>query len=103
MLPLIITKDNFETEVLKSDKPVLLDFWATWCPPCKKTAPIIDEIASEYADIKVGKIDVDEYPEIAAAFGANSIPMLAVVRDGKVINQSSGAKPKAMILQMIGK
>jgi thioredoxin 1 len=102
-MALIITKDNFNTEVKNSDKPVLLDFWAEWCPPCKMIAPTIDEIAKEFDDIKVGKVNVDEQPEIASAFGVMSIPALIVVSDGKVVNQTVGARPKADILRLIGK
>ena len=103
MLPVNITNENFEAEVMQSDRPVLLDFWASWCTPCQKVAPILDEIAAEHTDIKIGKIDVDENPEIAAAFGATSIPAFALVRHGKVVNKSAGARPKSDILAMIGK
>ena len=100
---LTITKDNFIKEVKNADKPVLLDFWASWCPPCKMISPIIDEIANELDDVKVGKVNVDEEPEIAAEFGVMSIPALIVVKNGKVINQAVGARPKAAILQLLGK
>ena len=103
MPPLIITKDNFENEVMKSTIPVLIDFWAAWCAPCRAVAPVIDEIANEVSDVKICKVNVDEEPEIAAAFRVSSIPTLAVVKDGKVTNQAAGVKPKATILQMINK
>lgn len=96
-----ITKNNFDNEVLNSDKPVLLDFWASWCGPCRMVSPIIDEIADERADIKVGKINVDEQPELAAKFSVMSIPTLVVIKDGKIVNQAMGARPKAQILDMI--
>lgn len=96
-----ITKNNFAEEVLNSDKPVLLDFWASWCGPCRMVSPIIDEIAGERADIKVGKINVDEQPELAAEFKVMSIPTLVVMKDGKIVNQSMGARPKAQILEML--
>jgi len=102
-MTLTITKDNFQKEVKNSDKPVLLDFWAPWCPPCKMIAPTIDEIAKEFDDIKVGKINVDDQPELAASFGVMSIPALIVVSGGKIANQAVGARPKAAILQLLGK
>ncbi len=97
----VITKENFENEVLKSDKPVLLDFWAGWCGPCRMVGPIIDEIAEERTDIKVGKVNVDEQTELASQFGVMSIPTLAVIKGGKVTNQSAGARPKEDILAML--
>jgi len=96
-----ITSDNFEQEVLKSDKPVLLDFWASWCTPCKMVAPLIDEIAGEVTNAKVGKVNIDEQPELAAAFGVMSIPTLAVVKNGKVVTSMVGVRPKASILKML--
>ena len=96
-----INKNNFENEVLNSDKTVLLDFWASWCAPCRMVVPIIEEIASEHADIKVGKINVDEQPELANKFGIMSIPTLVVMKNGKIIQQVSGARPKNAILQML--
>ena len=101
MSVLHITKDTFEQEVMASDKPVLLDFFATWCGPCKMIAPILDEIAAEREDIKVCKINVDEEPELANAYKVVSIPTLFVIKDGQVVNQSLGAKPKAQILEML--
>lgn len=101
MSALVITKDNFEQEVMKSDKPVLLDFWAPWCGPCKMVSPIVDEIAGEVTDSKVCKINVDEQPELAANFRVMSIPTLAVIKDGKVVKTAVGAKPKADILKML--
>ena len=101
MKPITINKDNFETEVIKSDRPVLLDFWAAWCPPCLAIAPAIDEIANEAAYVKVGKVNVDENQELATAFGAMSIPLLVVVKDGAVVNQILGAVPKESILELI--
>jgi thioredoxin 1 len=101
MSAIVITKENFENEVLKSEKTVLLDFWASWCGPCRMVSPIVDEIANEYPEYKVGKVNVDEQPELAAAFEVMSIPSLFVLKDGKVVNNSIGAKPKAQILEML--
>ena len=101
MAVLNITKNNFQTEVLESDKPVLMDFWASWCGPCRMVSPIVDEIAEERGDIKVCKVNVDEEPELASKFRVMSIPTLVVVKDGKVVNQSVGAKPKAQILALL--
>mgnify|MGYP004630519343 FL=1 len=96
-----INKNNFKHEVMDSDKPVLLDFWASWCAPCRMVVPIIEEIASERPDIKVGKINVDEQPELASEFGIMSIPTLVVMKNGKIVQQVSGARPKEAILTMI--
>ena len=96
-----ITSENYENEVLNSDKPVLLDFWAAWCGPCKMVSPLVDEIALENADIKVGKINVAEQPELAAKFGVMSIPTLVVMENGKEVNRSIGAMPKASILKLV--
>ena len=101
MSVLHITKAAFQEEVLNSDKPVLLDFFATWCGPCRMIAPTLEEIAAEREDIKVCKIDVDAEPELAAKYQIASIPTLLVIKDGKVVNQSLGAKPKAQILAML--
>ena len=96
-----INKNNFQNEVLDSEKPVLLDFWASWCGPCRMVSPIVDEIAAERGDIKVGKVNVDEQPELAAQFGVMSIPTLVVMKGGKVANQMVGARPKSQILAML--
>ena len=96
-----INKDNFRNEVLNSEMPVLLDFWAPWCGPCRMVSPIVDEIASERGDIKVGKVNVDEERELAAQFGVMSIPTLVVMKGGKVANQMVGARPKSQILAML--
>ena len=101
MSAISVNKNNFKQEVLNSDKPVLLDFWASWCGPCRMVSPIVDEIAAERSDIKVCKINVDEQPELAARFGVMSIPTLVVMKNGKVINQAVGARPKAQILAML--
>lgn len=101
MTALNINKNNFQEEVLNSDRPVLLDFWASWCGPCRMVSPIVDEIAEERSDIKVCKINVDEQQELAASFGVMSIPTLVVMKNGKIVNQSAGARPKAQILQML--
>ena len=96
-----INKNNFQSEVMNSDKPVLLDFWAPWCGPCRMVAPIVEEIARERSDIKVGKINVDEQPELAARFQVMSIPMLVVLKDGRISEKAMGARPKAQILAML--
>lgn len=102
MAVVTITKDNFNAEVLHSEKPVLLDFWATWCGPCRMLSPIVDEVAEEHGDIKVGKVNVDEQPELAAEFGVMSIPTLLVFKNGKLVNQSVGARPKSGVLALLG-
>ena len=96
-----INKNNFKNEVMNADKPVLLDFWASWCAPCRMVVPIIEEIANEREDIKVGKINVDEQPELASKFGIMSIPTLVVMKNGKIVQQVSGARPKDAILEML--
>ena len=96
-----ITKENFEQEVLKSEVPVLLDFYADWCGPCRMVAPVLEEIAEENEHIKVGKINVDEQMDLAMRFKVTSIPLLVVMKDGTVVDQALGAKPKDKILQML--
>ena len=97
-MEITITKENFETEVLKSDVPVLLDFWATWCGPCMMIAPTLEEIARENAGkLKVGKVNVDEQMELAMQFGVTSIPLLVVMENGQIVNKAVGAMPKAKI------
>jgi thioredoxin 1 len=101
MKVLHIDKDNFHKEVLNSDKPVLLDFFASWCGPCRMVGPIVDEIAEEREDIKVCKVDIDEQPELASRFRIMSVPTLMVLKDGNIVDQSIGAKPKHQILAMV--
>ena len=96
-----INKNNFQNEVLNSEKKVLLDFWAPWCGPCRMVVPIVEEIAAERPDIKVGKINVDEEVELASQFGIMSIPTLVVIENGKIVNQTTGARPKEAILGML--
>ena len=101
MKVLHINKDNFHREVLNSDKPVLLDFFASWCGPCRMVAPILDEIAEEREDIKVCKVDIDEQPELASRYRIMSVPTLMVLKDGNIVEQSVGARPKHQILAMV--
>ena len=101
MSVITINKSNYEREVLKSDKPVLLDFWASWCGPCRMVSPIVDEIAEEHPEIKVGNVNVDEERELSQMFGVMSIPSLFVIKDGKIVNQAVGARPKQQILDLI--
>ena len=96
-----IHKDNFQQEVLHAESKVLLDFWAPWCGPCRMVSPIIEEIAQERADIKVGKVNIDEQPELAKEFGIMSIPTLVVLEKGKIVNQAVGARPKDAILKLL--
>ena len=103
MSVLTVTKENFQSEVLTSQKPVLLDFWANWCGPCMMVSPTIDQIAQENEDILVGKINVDEQPELTSTFGIVSIPTLVVIKDGRVASQVVGVRTKPQILEMLGK
>ena len=103
MTALNITTNNFNAEIMNSDKPVLIDFFATWCGPCKMVSPIVDQIAEENADIKVCKINIDEQSELASAFGVMSIPTFVALKDGKEITRTVGAVPKSNILKMFGK
>ena len=100
MSVITVTKDNFDKEVLQSDKPVLLDFWASWCGPCRMVSPIVDEIAAENPDKKVGKVNVDEEPELASKFDVMSIPTLLVFEDGELVNRAVGERSKEMILDL---
>lgn len=101
MALLHVTKENFEAEVMKAAQPVIIDFFATWCGPCRMVGPILEEIAEENENIKVVKVDVDQDPELAIQFGVTSIPLLIVIKDGKIVNQALGARPKDQILAMI--
>jgi len=96
-----INKNNFEMEVMNSEKPVLLDFWAPWCGPCQMVLPIVEEIAGERSDIKVGKVNVDQEPELAKKFRVMSIPTLVVMKNGEIVKRSTGAKPKEEILELL--
>ena len=101
MAVLHVTKENFEKEVLQSDKKVLVDFWASWCGPCRMVGPILDEIAEEQDAVKICKVNVDEQPELAGEFQIMSIPALVVMENGKIVNQAVGARPKAQILSLL--
>ena len=101
MAAININNNNFQSEVMNSEKKVLLDFWAPWCGPCRRVVPMVEEIAKERPDIKVGKINVDENPELATRFGIMSIPTLVVMENGKIVNQAMGARPKNAILAML--
>jgi thioredoxin 1 len=96
-----ITKDNFETEVMQSDKPVLIEFWAVWCGPCRMLAPIIDEIAEEMPDVKVCKLNVDDEPKLASQYEIMSIPTISVIKEGKVTAQAVGVRPKEAIIELL--
>lgn len=101
MAELTITKANFQSEVLDSDKPVLVDFWASWCGPCKMLGPVISEIAEERSDIKVGKVNVDDEEELATQFGVMSIPFVALFKNGQIVKSSVGFNPKEEILSLL--
>ena len=102
MAEITVTRENFENEVIKSDKPVLIDFWASWCGPCKMLSPIIEEIAKEYeGKVKVAKVNVDDEPELASSFGISSIPMLFVIKNGEVTNTAIGYRSKEDIIAML--
>lgn len=96
-----VDRFNFQNEVMESDKPVLLDIWAPWCMPCRMVGPVLEEIAAERSDIKIGKVNVDEQPELARQFQVMSIPTLLVIKNGRIVDQSVGARPKGAILSML--
>lgn len=100
-MELTINKNNFQNEVINSDKPVLIDFWADWCGPCRMLSPVVAEIAKSHPEIKVGKVNVDTEPELASAFSVSSIPMLVLMKNGEVIDYSVGYKPKSDIEKML--
>lgn len=102
MAAIVITKENFDSEVLKAEGTVLVDFWATWCGPCRMLSPIVDEVASEHPDVKVGKINVDEQPELAQQFGIISIPTLLVFKNGEKVQESVGLIPKEKVEALLG-
>ena len=101
MAVITITKENFAQEVLQSDKPVLVDFWATWCGPCRMMAPVVEELDAEHPEYKFGKVNVDEQPELARQFGIMSIPTLVVMKNGQIVNQAVGARPRSAIESML--
>ena len=101
MAVVTITQSNFEQEVLKATKPVLVDFWASWCGPCRMLSPIVDQLAEERTDAVFGKVNVDEQPELAAQFGVMSIPTVIVFKDGKIVRQTVGAQPKAALEKLL--
>lgn len=101
MAVVTITKENFEEEVIRSEKPVLLDFWASWCGPCRMLSPVVDKIAEEHSEIKVGKVNTDEQPELAEQFHVMSIPTLVVMKDGKPAASAAGVRPEQEILAML--
>ncbi|MBQ7896039.1 MAG: thioredoxin [Oscillospiraceae bacterium] len=101
MSAIIVNKENFMEEVVNSDKPVLIDFWAEWCGPCRMLSPIIEEIANERRDYKVCKVNVSDEPELAAQFQVMSIPALVILKDGKIVNRSVGARPKSEVLDLL--
>ena len=102
MAAIVITKENFDSEVLKAEGTVLVDFWATWCGPCRMLSPLVDEVASERPDVKVGKINVDEQPELAQQFGIMSIPTLLVFKNGEKVQESVGLIPKEKVEALLG-
>ena len=101
MEPVTLTQENFRTEVLDAKGTVLVDFWAAWCGPCRMLSPVVDEVAAELPGVKVGKVNIDEQPDLAAQFDVMSIPTLVVFKDGKAVNQSVGVIPKEAILKMV--
>ena len=103
MEAIVITKENFEEQVLRAEKPVLVDFWAPWCTYCRRIAPAVDQVAGQYGEqMVVGKVNVDEQPELAGQFGVMSIPTLLVFEQGKLVRQAVGARPKASVLELLG-